>query len=207
MICLQTFWAFSPVPYKLDPKRVFYWVPLSLLFLLFISKNILILDSLKRWRVCHDYTVWTHFQQKKVWVFRPTVCKPEMEMQWSRERIYCEFDFYGNSVIFFKSCVLSAESYRCQPYLAMICSILSFCFNSWFLRSLWLCVSMYMYIHVHILGRERHRDRDRKREGERKKDKTNSEVRQQNSLLFYKTFFYNSCHCSPSITIFSLQES
>lgn len=125
-------------------------------------------------------------------------------MQWNRERIYCEFDFYGNSVIFFKSCVLSAESYRCQPYLAMICSILSFCFNSWFLRSLWLCVSMYMYIHVHILGRERerHRDRDRKREGERKKDKTDSEVRQQNSLLFYKMFFYNSCHFSPTITIF-----
>lgn len=128
-----------------------------------------------------------------------------MEMQWSRERIYCEFDFYGNSVTFFKSCVLSAESYRCQPYLAMICSILSFCFNSWFLKSLWLCVSMYMYIHVHILGRgekERDIETERGRERERKKDKTSSEVRQLNSLLFYKTFFYNSCHFSPTITLF-----
>lgn len=114
---------------------------------------------------------WLHcmntFSTKKVWVFRPTVCKPEMETQWSREGIYCEFGFYGNSVIFFKSCVLSTESYRCQPYLAIICSILSFCFNSWFLRSLWLCMSMYVYIHVRILGRERDIETETERERER----------------------------------------
>ena len=40
-----------------------------------------------------------------------------MEMQWSRERIYCEFDFYGNSVIFVKSCVPSAESYKVPALL------------------------------------------------------------------------------------------
>lgn len=99
--CLQTFWAFSPVLYKLDPKRLFYWVPHSLL-LLCVSKNVLILDSTERWSVCHDYIVWIHFQEKRFTaIFMPTVCKPELGMQWSRERMYYDFDFYGHFVTVF----------------------------------------------------------------------------------------------------------
>ena len=42
------------------------------------------------------------FSRKKITaIFRPTVCKPGIGMQGSRERRYCDFDFYGNSVIFF----------------------------------------------------------------------------------------------------------
>lgn len=79
IICLQTFWTFSPVPYKLDPRRFFYWIPLSLLFLLFISKNMLILDSTLRLECSPWLWYMNTFSRKKITaIFRPTVCKPGM---------------------------------------------------------------------------------------------------------------------------------
>lgn len=49
----------------------------SFITVLFISKNVLILDSTKRLSVCQDYIAWIHFQEKRFTaVFKPTVCKP-----------------------------------------------------------------------------------------------------------------------------------
>lgn len=120
----------------------------------------LILDSTKRLSGCQDYVAWIHFQEKRFTaIFKPTVCKPGLGMQWSKERMYHDFDFYGNP-LFFMLCFVCL-SCTIPPLPALLGKDLLY-FKLLFLLVLRLlcvqacvsvCVHAHMYVYKYTYGR------------------------------------------------------
>lgn len=110
-------------------------------------------------------------------------------MQWSRKRMYYDFDVYGNSIIFLMLCF---ECTVLQLPALLGNDLLYFQLLFLVLISktvMGVCVYVYVYTHTHM-------------ERERVREKVSSEVKQQNTPLFSTTFFYNFSHFIPIVTIF-----